>query len=130
MRSMKRPARLSDQIRRAIDGSDLSRYRLALMSEIDHAAMSRFMAGRAGLSLAALDRLAEVLGLRVMTRPTRGRRRGRATTAAPRRRGGMTKTTLAASIDDLAGYGPALQSLVNKRTRGPRAKARKASPGA
>jgi len=61
-------ARLSDQIRQAVNAAGVSRYRICKGALIDQAAMSRFMAGRLGLSLQALDALAEVLGLDVVAR--------------------------------------------------------------
>lgn len=64
---MKKPLSLSQQIRNAVDDSALSRYRIAVLAEIDHAQFSGFMAARRGLGQDALDRLADVLGLRVVT---------------------------------------------------------------
>jgi len=58
--------RLSDQIRRAVDDSGLSRYAICKASGLDKGAMSRFMAGRVGLSLPTLDALADVLALRIV----------------------------------------------------------------
>jgi len=62
---MPRKSKLSDQVRAAVDRSGVSRYRICLDAEIDQAAMSRFMAAKAGLSMDALDRLAAVLDLRI-----------------------------------------------------------------
>jgi len=72
----KRPKKLSDQLRAAIDASEMTRYRIALEAEIDHATLSRFMSGKGGLSVDGMDRLAETLGLelterRAATRPTK-----------------------------------------------------------
>lgn len=58
--------RLTDQIRRAVDDSSLSRFAIAKLAQIDHGAFSRFMSGSGGLSLASLDRLADVLGLAIV----------------------------------------------------------------
>ncbi|MCK6498497.1 MAG: hypothetical protein L6Q38_03350 [Nitrospira sp.] len=65
---------LSDQIRRAVDASGRSRYSICKEAGIDQAAMSRFMAGDAGLLLEALDRLGQVLDLQVKAR--KAKRRG------------------------------------------------------
>jgi len=66
---------LSGQLRAAVDASDKTRYRLALDAEIDHSSMSRFMHGKAGLSMEAIDRLADALGLELQPkRPARKRR--------------------------------------------------------
>jgi transcriptional regulator with XRE-family HTH domain len=64
-----RPKRFSDQIRRAVDDSGLSRYRVCAEIRLSQAAMSRFMASKSGLAMDTLDRLADVLGLTVVTRP-------------------------------------------------------------
>ena len=58
--------KLSDQVRRAVEESELSRYVTAKRAGIDHAAFSRFMAGSSGLSLDSLDRLADVLALSIV----------------------------------------------------------------
>jgi transcriptional regulator with XRE-family HTH domain len=61
----KRRVKLSDQVRRAVDASGLSRYRIAKTIGVAESTMSRFMAGKGGLSLANLDTLADLLGLNV-----------------------------------------------------------------
>ena len=58
--------KLSDQVRREVDRSGLSRYRVCKLAGIDEASFSRFMAGKVGLSLPTLDALADVLGLDVV----------------------------------------------------------------
>jgi len=58
--------KLTDQIRRAIDESGMSRYRLWKETGIDQAVLSRFMAGKAGMALKSLDVLADALGLRIV----------------------------------------------------------------
>jgi hypothetical protein len=63
--------KLSDQIRRAILDADISRYRLATDARVDPGHLSRFVNGKAGLGLDAIDRIAEVLKLRI----TVGRRK-------------------------------------------------------
>jgi transcriptional regulator with XRE-family HTH domain len=70
----KQRVRLSDQVRRAVDASGLSRYRIAKETGIGESTMSRFMAGRCGLSLASIDALADLLGLDIAAkrRPKRG----------------------------------------------------------
>ena len=68
--------RLSDQVREAVDASGLSRYRICKEADIAQAAMSRFMSGQGGLSMAALDRLGEVLELKItagIRRQSKGR---------------------------------------------------------
>jgi transcriptional regulator with XRE-family HTH domain len=64
-----KPKSLGDQIRAAIDASGMSRNAVCKATGIDPGSMSRFMSGRVGLSLETLDRLAELLGLRVVAGP-------------------------------------------------------------
>jgi predicted transcriptional regulator len=59
----KQRARLSDQIRKAVDASGLSRYRIAKEIGIVESAMSKFMSGKGGLSMEKIDALADLLGL-------------------------------------------------------------------
>jgi transcriptional regulator with XRE-family HTH domain len=66
---MKKVRRFSDQIRAAVDSSGLSRYRICHEIGLNQGAMSRFMAGKGGLSMDTLDRLAELLGLEIVARP-------------------------------------------------------------
>jgi len=67
----KKRIRFSDQIRQAVDSSDLSRYRICKEAGIDQATFSRFMSGKVGMALPTLDALADVLGLDiVMTKST------------------------------------------------------------
>jgi transcriptional regulator with XRE-family HTH domain len=65
----KKPIKLSDQVRRAVDASGLSRYRISKELGVAESTMSRFMAGQ-GLSMEHLDALAELLGLDIkVTKP-------------------------------------------------------------
>lgn len=52
-----------DQLRRFVDASAETRYRLAVVTGIDHATLSRFMAGKGGLSIPKLNALIAHLGL-------------------------------------------------------------------
>jgi plasmid maintenance system antidote protein VapI len=63
--------KLSDQLRAAVDNSGLSRYRICRDIEVPQSSMSRFMAGKSGLSLEVLDRLGELLGLTITMRTKR-----------------------------------------------------------
>lgn len=65
--------RLNDQIRDAVAGSGMSRYAICKAIELDQGAMSRFMNGKAGLSLDVLDRLAALLGLEVVVKSGRSK---------------------------------------------------------
>jgi transcriptional regulator with XRE-family HTH domain len=63
-----RSKKLSEQLRAAIDASEMTRYRIALEAEIDHATLSRFMNGKGGLSVDSMDRLGECLGLELVAK--------------------------------------------------------------
>ncbi len=58
---------LTDQIREAVKQSDLTHYEICRRTGINKASMSRFVNGHGGLSLANLDKLAELLRLRITT---------------------------------------------------------------
>jgi transcriptional regulator with XRE-family HTH domain len=60
------PPTFSDQVRAAVDGSGLSRYRICQEIGLAQATLSRFMTGKGGLSMESLDRLAALLKLRVV----------------------------------------------------------------
>jgi transcriptional regulator with XRE-family HTH domain len=68
----KKHEKLSDQIRRAVDASGLSRYRICKTLNLGEATMSRFMSKQGGLSMAHLDALADLLDLNI----TLGRKSG------------------------------------------------------
>lgn len=60
--------KFSDQIRRAIDASGVSRYRICKTIGLDQGMMSKFMARKMGLTCKTLDALGDVLGLDVVAR--------------------------------------------------------------
>ena len=66
----KRPLKLklSDQLRRAIDESGMTRYALAKLADIDESALAKFYNARRTLSMPAMDRLGEVLELEIIMR--------------------------------------------------------------
>ena len=68
-------SRLLDEIRRAIETGDKTRYRLSQDTGIPQSQLSRFMTGEKGLSFDAMERLADALGLEVIIRPKRTRRK-------------------------------------------------------
>jgi transcriptional regulator with XRE-family HTH domain len=59
---------LSEQIRAAVAGSGLSRYRIAKEIGVSQALLSKFMHGKRGLSMEVLDRLGALLGLEIVAR--------------------------------------------------------------
>lgn len=56
----------SEQLRQAIEQCGLTRYRISQLTGIDQAALSRFHNGKAGLPLASIDILCELLGARLV----------------------------------------------------------------
>ncbi len=64
-----RRIKLTDQLRRAIDGSGESRYAIAKETGIDEATLSRFMHGKGGLSMDGWDLIAGYLGLDLVVAP-------------------------------------------------------------
>ncbi len=72
---------LTDQLRQAIDASALTRYRICKEIGWPESGMSRFMAGKAGVSSEVLDRLGELLGLHIVA-DVKVRKRGQAKPAA------------------------------------------------
>lgn len=69
--------RIHDAICNAIEGSDKTRYRISKDTGISQTQLSRVMSGERGLSIDALERLADYLGLEITMRPKQRRRRGR-----------------------------------------------------
>lgn len=82
MNAQTKTAKVSDQIRQAIDESGMTRYAIAKAIGLDHSVMSRFMAGTSGLSFDNLDKLGELLGLQIVAH--RGRTEKKPSTGPPR----------------------------------------------
>ena len=66
-----------DQIRSVIESSDVTRYRIAKDLGIDQGQMSRLMNGQSSLSLEALERLCDYLGLEIIIQPKQRRSKKR-----------------------------------------------------
>lgn len=64
---MTRKRKLTDQLRKAIDAGDKTRYQIAKETGIDEATLSRFIHGKGGLSMEGLDAIGECLRLRIVT---------------------------------------------------------------
>ena len=60
-----------DDIRDAIEASEMTRYRIAKQTGIGESQLSLFMAGKKGLSVEALETLADCLDLEITTRRKR-----------------------------------------------------------
>ena len=65
---MKKPKRISEQIRQAIDASGLSRYEIAKQTGLEESTLSRFHHKKMGLSLKAIDEIGTFLGLEITSR--------------------------------------------------------------
>jgi hypothetical protein len=76
---MKRKSKLSDEVRRAIDEAEISRYRLWKLTGIGEATLSRFMSGKGGLSTEGLDKIADILGLSIIVNKPKARKGGKHT---------------------------------------------------
>ena len=72
----KKRTKLTDQIRQAVDASELSRYGICKELGIEQSSMSRFMANAGGLSIDNLDRLAGLLELDIVQRKGRPKGKG------------------------------------------------------
>ena len=72
MSTSKRPKSVSEVLRKAIEDSDDTRYRIAQETGISEPTLSRFMSRKRGLSMEAIDALATYLGLELT--PRKGRR--------------------------------------------------------
>ncbi len=72
----KRPTKLSNQIRQAMDDSGLTRYRIAKDIGVNESALGKFYNGERGLSTKMLDRLGEYLGLAIVQRQTKQGKKG------------------------------------------------------
>lgn len=63
---MGRKNHFSEEIRDAINASGKTHYKICQEIGLVQSAMSKFMTGRAGLSLSVIDRLADLLDLHVV----------------------------------------------------------------
>jgi transcriptional regulator with XRE-family HTH domain len=61
-----RPETLTGQLRRLVLSRGKSRYQIAKETGIDESALSRFVNGERGVSMAVLDKLGECLGLAIV----------------------------------------------------------------
>ena len=73
----KAPRTISEQLREAINASEMSRYRICKEIGLPESTMSHFMAGKCGLALPTVDRLGELLGLSIVAeRPSKKKKDG------------------------------------------------------
>ena len=62
---------MSERLKDAIETSGVTRYRISQETGIEESALSRFMSGKRGLSMEAIDRLLEYLNLEVVEKSKR-----------------------------------------------------------
>jgi hypothetical protein len=67
----RKPIKLTEQIRQAIDTCGKTRYQISQDTGIDQATLCRFMGHKGGLSNPILDTLGEYLGLEIKQRKRR-----------------------------------------------------------
>ena len=73
----KRTKRFSDEIRAAVESCGVTRYRISKLTDIDAAVLCRFVQGQVGLSMDSLDKLAECIGLHVVSKQKTRVKKGR-----------------------------------------------------
>ena len=78
-KAKKSRGRITRQVRAAIRASGLSQADLCRRAGLEEAALSRFLSEKTGLTLASVDRLAEVLDLDLVSRKP-SKRKGRRST--------------------------------------------------
>ncbi|MBL8761338.1 MAG: helix-turn-helix domain-containing protein [Phycisphaerae bacterium] len=70
-------AQLLDKIRRAVETSGKTRYRIAKESGISAAQLSRLVNGQSGMTVETIERLADYLGFRIVIEPKGKANKGR-----------------------------------------------------
>ncbi len=73
---VKRPLRMTDQVRRAVVNCGQSRYKISQATGIAPATLARLVSGERFLSPKALDTLGEYLGLRIVAGRPRAKKGG------------------------------------------------------
>jgi hypothetical protein len=68
---MARKAPISDQLRKAVQESEMSRYRISLETGIPQSVLSRFLNQGHGLSLESIDKLCECIGAELVVQAKR-----------------------------------------------------------
>ena len=69
--------KFSDELRRAIEQSDKTRYRISQETGIAESVLSRFMHGRSGLSMESIDLICGCLGLRLVAEDRSKEKKGK-----------------------------------------------------
>jgi DNA transposition AAA+ family ATPase len=68
----------TDELRKAIEESGLTRYAIWQATGIDQGSLCKFMQGERGLGMDSIDKLADLLGLHIVAdaKPTRTKEKG------------------------------------------------------
>ena len=74
---MARREQFSDQLRRAVEQNDLTRYEISKRTGIAQSILSRFVNQGAGLSMDSINRLCECLGLQLVAKGKSKRKKRR-----------------------------------------------------
>ena len=70
-------SKILDALRSTIEQSDEPRNRIAIGSGVDASQLCRLVSGERGLSIEVAETLADYLGLEIIIRPRRGRKKAR-----------------------------------------------------
>lgn len=117
---------LTEDLKRIIGAAPMSRYRLAKKARVSKTSISRFMSGERGLSLPAIDRIGEVLGLRIVQGDQGGLSEAEASLAcevdrllaAPKAQRSKRLAEAAATLGRLVKEGALSESQVEQRLLG------------
>jgi len=71
------PNTFTEQLKQLVEASDKTRYRISQETGIAEGQLSRFVHGKGGLSLSAIDRICDCLNLKLIEVGTINRKRGR-----------------------------------------------------
>jgi transcriptional regulator with XRE-family HTH domain len=69
-------ARTLDELRKAIEACGVNRHRIAQDTGISASALSRWFSGERGLSIESIETLVDYLGMEIIIKPKRQRKRG------------------------------------------------------
>jgi len=70
-------AKLLDKIRRAVEASDKTRYRIAKESGVSAGQLSRLVSGERGMTVDTIEKLADYLGFTITVEPKAKTTKGR-----------------------------------------------------
>ncbi len=77
MSKQKRRLTFTEELRKAIEASGLTRYAIWQATRIDQGSLCKFMQGERGLGMDSIDKLADLLGLHIVSDAEVGRPNGK-----------------------------------------------------